>query len=261
MKEVKELVALCNEFIDSKVLFADRKIQKILEKIVSSEEVYHLIDECMNNFNKEKEYEKAFVVSSSGKGYFNMPNQEFKIIALGFCVLVDINTSKVKFDEFIGNYFSNEDGRKDYKLFMQKIIVPFRNLIAEAFSVSANITTVESINEMKDDCDQEDIYEDNRLGSAKFNFRDTENLDRTFELVKNVSFQMYQLLEGERKRQDTVKDALTILNTVVTACENKNFDNVYSLILGLKYTLSSVKNLRFMMKELLDIVQSQIYCD
>ena len=269
IQEIKEVIAVCNEFIDSKILFADRKIQKIMEAIVKSNDVYELIGECVSAFNKDKEFDKAFTKSSTGKGYFTMPKEEFKVIALTFCLLADINNSNVSFDEIVAKFFVNEEGKKDYSLFMQKVIVPFRDLISEAFGVSSHITTVEAIDEMKDqeeeisfgEEEEEEKEEEFILGKSRFVFKDLENLDRTFELSKSISMQIFDLLEAERKITDIVMEARTILNSVVIACDKKDFEMLNSLVIGLKGILKNIKSVRFLGKELADVVSSQLYCN
>ena len=270
MKEnnIKEVIAVCNELIDSKILFVDKKIEKIMEAVANNNEVYNLIAECLTYFNKDKEFDKAFNKSSSGKGNFVLPKEEFKVIALVFCLLADINSGKLSFDDVVGKYFVNEEGKKDYALFKEKVVVPFRNLIAEAFGVSTNITTVEAIEEMKEN-DEEIFFDDEEenkeekceLGKSNFVFRDLENLDRTFELSKNIAEQIYELLESERKITSDVKDCKTILNSIVIACNKRDFDMLNSLVLGLKKIIKNIKSVRFLGKELGDVVESQLYCN
>ena len=106
--EVLNLIDLCDELMSTKILFADKKIEKILEAIATSPQVYELLSECMGQFNKEKEFDKAFAKDSSGKKVFVMPKEEYKILALVFCLLNDIANGKIAFDELIATYFADE---------------------------------------------------------------------------------------------------------------------------------------------------------
>lgn len=267
-QNVKNVVAVCNDFIDSKILFVDRKIEQILEAIAQSDDVYALIADCLEVFNKDKEFERAFLVSNSGKGAFNLPKDEAKIIAFVFCLLADINSNKINFDELIGKFFVNSEGKKDYHMFMNMVIVPFRDLISEAFGVSSNITTVEAIENMKEaedndfdeDVDHEKEEEEKHiLGKPRFKFRDELNLEKTFELAREISEQIYYILDVERKQTEEVCDGMDIINSIVMSCEKADFEMLYSLVMGLKYTLKSVKNVRFLVRELVDVVRSRLY--
>ena len=265
-QSVKNVIAACNELLDGKVLYIDRSIQKLLEAIAGSDEVYALIADCLSLYNKDKEFEKTFTIAPNGFGTFNMPKEEVKIIALVFCLLADIKEGKINLDDLLSKYFLTADGRKDYRLFMQKTVIPFRDLIAEAFGVSSNVTTVEAIENMEecdaeDECFEEHDEEDEEfvLGKPKFKFREGVNLEKTFELVSDVSEQIYSLLEEERKQTEEVRDGMDIINSIVIACQKEDFEMVYSLVIGLRYALRSIKDVRFLVRELVDIVKSRLY--
>ena len=264
---IKNVIAVCNEFVDSKILYIDKKVDQILTAIAESDEVYALIADCLTNFNKEKEFEKIFTKTSTGGYVFNLPKEEVKIIAFTFCLLADISTGKLNFDDIVSKYFVSEEGKKDYHLFMQKVIIPFRDLLCEAFGVSNNITTVEAIETMKEsdeDFDEDDDFEDEEevepeLGTPKFKFKEEVNLEKTFELSKNVAQEIYDILDTERRQTEEVKDGKDILNGIVIACNKQDFEMLYTLVIGLRYTLRPVKNARFMTRELVDIVRSRLY--
>ena len=74
--QIKNLISLCDELTTTKMLFADQKINKILEAIAECPEVYELLSECMNSFNKAKEFDRAFTKDSTGKKIFVMPKEE-----------------------------------------------------------------------------------------------------------------------------------------------------------------------------------------
>lgn len=268
MEGVKKVIAVCNELMTTKILFIDRKIQDLLEEIARCPEVYNLISDCLNVFNRDKEYDKAFSVSNSGKGTFILPKEEVKIIALVFCMLGDISSRVMNLDELVSKFFTDEDGRKDYNRFMQKVIVPFRDLISEAFNVSPNVTTVESIEEMEsaeienEDEEEEEVEEEEtRLGKPRFSFEDSEDLDRIYELSRGIAEQIYELLIYERKQSEEVLDSEHIVNSIVIACDKKDFEQLYSLVMGLKYVSKSIKDIRFLVKEMSDLVRAQVYAN
>ena len=261
-EDIKNVIAVCNEFMDTKILFIDRKIQKLLEEIVKCSDVYNLISDCLNVFNRDKEYDRAFSISSSGKGIFTLPKEEVKVIALVFCILGDINSRLISLDELVGKFFLDEEGKKDYSLFIKKVIIPFRDLISEAFNVSTNVTTIESIEDMENEEEQEEEKEDegeSPLGTARFSYEDSEDLDRIFELSKDIASQIYELLIYERKQNEEVCDAQYIVNSIVIACNKKDFEQLYSLTMGLKYIARSIKDTRFLVRELTDLIKTHVF--
>lgn len=262
-ESIKNVIALVNEFMDSKILYIDRSAHQILEAIAGSDEVYNLIADCLANFNKDKEFEKIFATNSNGNCIFNLPKEEVKIIAFVFCLLADISSGKINFEDMISKYFVMEDGTKDYHMFMQKVIVPFRDLLSEAFGVSMNITTIEALENIKEGettFDEEMLEEDlpKELGMPRFNFKDV-NLEKTFELARKTATQIYEMLELERKQTEEVLDGKDIINSIVIACDKQDFEMLYTLVIGVKYVLKAVKDVRFLVRELVDIVKSRLY--
>ena len=259
-EEIKRVIAACNEFMNTKILFINRKVQDLLEEIAKCQDVYNLISDCLNVFNRDKEYDRAFNISNLGKGTFIMPREEVKIIALVFCILGDINSGKISFDELVGKFFTDEDGRKDYSLFMTTVILPFRDLIAEAFGVTTNVTTVEDIEAMKDEVEEEkELEEENILGKPKFEIEDSEDVDRIYDSAKDIATQINEMLLNERKQTEEVLDSLFVVNSIVIACNKKDFEQFYCLVMGLKYMARPIKDIRFLVKELVDLVRAQVY--
>lgn len=247
-KSVEEVLALCDELCSSKLLFVDKKIQELLEGIVSCPKVYALLDECMSSFNKEKELPRALAVNSMGKGTFTMPKEEYKILSLTFCLLADIGAGKTSFDEIVSTFFVTDEGKKDYSAFMRRVIIPFKDILADAFNFKT-----EPVQEAPE---KEEKVVSFPVEKTKFIFKDKDNLDKTFEIVKSVSVQMSDILENER-RKDEVNDSLMMLSGLFIACEEEDFDLLYAITLGLKYSLKGIKSVKFLNNELQEIVKEQ----
>ena len=257
---IKRFIDKCNEFEDCKFLFLDKKITELLEVVVQTKEIYELISECMDNFNKEKEYDKAFVTGSNGNNHFIEPKEEYKVIALDFCILVDIANGKRSVDFFISKYFKSDEDKKSYEVFIEKVIYSFRNLICEAFGVTnaamnyISNTSGEEIEEKKDEIDS--------LMKAtvdKISNKLQENVDLTevFLNAKDIAMEILDNLSRERVNEFTV-DAEKICKSLVACSLNNDFDAVYGLALGLKHISKNIKSIRFLTRELVVLLQDQI---
>ena len=261
-ENAKKLIELCDELMASKILFADKKIDKILECIATSPDIYDLLSECMGQFNKEKEFDKAFVKSSSGKKVFIMPKEEFKVLALVFCLLADIGNGKLKFDELISTYFADEN-RIDPQNFMTSVIVPFKNLIAEAFGVEEESKEEEHIPTVSE-ANMEELTPEQRLKIVPFpierssNYlKDPSGACQTFLFAKDTAVEMIERLNEERENEQT-EDIMLMLHCVVIACLEQDLDLLSGLVTGLKYACRGVKSLRYLVKELDGIVKAQL---
>jgi len=257
---IKKFIDKCGEFEGCKLLFLDKKVSELLEIVVQTKEIYDLISECMENFNKDKEYDKAFVVGANGTARFIQPKEEYKIIALDFCLLVDISSGKKSVDSLISKYFKSEDGEKDYEVFVDKIIYSFRNLVCEAFGVSINAMNYIS------NSTEEEISEDNfeldglmKVTNGKISKRlyDGTNLTEVFAKSKDLAMEILENLSREKINEFTV-DAEQICKSIVLASLNDDFDSVYGLALGLRQLSKNVKSIRFLTREIVSLLQEQI---
>ncbi len=254
-----DVISICNELMESKLLFADQKIDKLLEAIASCPEVYELLSDCMNNFNKEKEFEKAFTKDASGAKLFVLPKEEYKILALAFCILADVGNKKISFDELVMTYF-NDDGKLDGKKFMTNVILPFRDLIAEAFSVAPEKHEEVEAPEIP----EEEMTPEQKLKVVPFpierasNYlRDKSGMCQTFVMAKDVAVEMVERLEDERLDAQK-RDCISICHAIIIACMEQDFDLVFGLVRGLKYAAKGVKSIRHNLRELDDILQRQL---
>lgn len=258
---IKKFLEKCNEFDNCKLLFIDKKISELLDLVASSTEIFDLVSECLENFNREKEFDKAFVNDSNGRYYFLPPKEEYKIIALDFCVLADIASGKKSVDSFISKYFSESNGKKDFVQFIEKIIYTFRDLIADAFGVSSYAVNYIANNDITSDAEEhvEAFKEITELPIQRVSQKLYEgcNLKDVFEKVRSLARNMLESLENER-RNEFVNDAELICHSILIACLEENFDMLNGLVLGLKYVGKNIKSIRFYCKEIVALVNDQI---
>lgn len=258
---IKKFLEKCNEFEDCKLLFLDKKIDELLELVGQTSEIYELVSECLENFNRDKEYDKAFVTDASGRNFYLPPKEEFKVIALDFCVLADIHSGKKSVDCLLSKYFLDENGKKDHTIFVEKVIYSFRDLIAEAFGVSSYAVNfiANSDNITNEEEKLEAFKEINDLPIERVSERLCEGCDlkAVFEKVRSIARNILETIENER-RNEAVNDVELICHSIIIACLDENFDLLNGLALGLKYAGKNVKAIRFYCKELVAIVNDQI---
>ncbi len=261
--EALNLIELCDELMSTKILFADKKIDKILEAIATSPQIYDLLTECMGQFNKEKEFDKAFTKDASGRKIFVMPKEEYKILALVFCLLADIGNGRVSFDDLIATYFADENGRLDPSAFMNTVIKPFKDLIADAFQVKGESEEEEVVSELTPE-KLEELSPEERLKIVPFpierssNYlKDPEHVCQTFVLAKDTAIEMVERLSEERVNEQT-EDVNFMLHCAIIACMEQDFDLLNGIVCGLKYATRGIKSLKYLMRELDEIVKAQI---
>ena len=92
---LSDFTSSCEEFTSGKFIFAINKITKILKSISNCNELYDLFAECLKDFNYSKELSHAKQKLPTKKGEFIIPQDDKTLIALVFCMLVDIEEGKI----------------------------------------------------------------------------------------------------------------------------------------------------------------------
>lgn len=137
--EITAFVSACNEFVEGKFILADIKVSKILRAVSNSSKIYDLVAESLINYNFNKEYEKLHKkMVAENRGYIELPLDNQSIIPFVFCLLVEIDSKRISFNDFLTKEFPMLSTQKEeYDSFAQHLVIPFRNAIAQIFGVNA----------------------------------------------------------------------------------------------------------------------------
>ena len=229
--EIDKFLEACDDLLNCKFLVAEYKIQRLLQQLASASDVCSLVGECLEQFNRDREFAKTFVQDGQGDFVCLMPNEEYKVIALVFCTLVDIENKKIDFVDFIKRFFGREEN--PFKAFLDTMIVPFKKLIEEAFSYAEN----DKDEDHHDDEDDEDEDDD-----------DNDHVDdEVYENVQKIAVQILSELQFSRQDNDT-QNAITICKAIVKTAKMHDMEVTFSLAIALKST--KVKQIKFYVKEI-----------
>ena len=227
--EIDKFLEACDDLLNCKFLVAEYKIQRLLQQLASASDVCSLVGECLEQFNRDREFAKTFVQDGQGDFVCLMPSEEYKVIALVFCTLVDIENKKIDFVDFIKRFFGREEN--PFKAFLDTMIVPFKKLIEEAFSYAENDKD-EDHNDDEDDEDEDD---------------DDQADEEVYEDVQKIAVQILSELQFSRQDNDT-QNAITICKAIVKTAKMHDMEVTFSLAIALKST--KVKHIKFYVKEI-----------
>lgn len=269
-----KFISTCDELITCKYLVAENKIQKLLGALAETPPVYELVSECMEQFNRDREIAKAFVQKGKGQFFCNMPTEEYKIIALTFCVLADINGGRTNFNEFVKRFFSDEEDITPFKRFIAEMIIPFRNLIAEAFGYPLiDLQTQEipapiqmPVDEKKEETslEGEALFADEEIAMKVLKFPSVRNMNQVDSIAgleklcvvcQRIAAQILEEIEDSYKQDELNEDLKSICYAMIMACADQDFDVLRGLALGFKYASKSVKSIKFLVRELLENIE------
>ena len=236
-QEVENVLNACDDLLSCKFLVAEYKITKVLKAIASSSDVCSLISECLESYNRDREFARTFIQDGHGQFACIMPTEEFKIVALVFCTLADIDNKKIDFTDFVKTYFGKEENA--FESFLGTMIVPFRDLLAEAFGFTKLTEQDEPAKqESSDDFDDEDYEE--------------ENQDK-FEVAVKIAVQILSELE-ECRFSRQIEDIHNIASSIVKTSSLRDETVLKALTASLKYAGKGIKQIKFLVKELSDLV-------
>lgn len=245
---VQKFIESCDELVDCKFLVAENKIQKLLGSLAQCEEIYSLVGECMEQFNRDREMTKAFVQGANGSFACNMPTEEFKIIALVFCTLADINAGKIDFNDFIKRFFADEPTLSPYRRFVSLMVLPFRNLIAEAFGIAkrdigAVIPSAAEIAQLNED---NGVLPEQSEGRDNFN-----EIILTCQRIANQILDELALLKPNAERDEIE----LICYGILMATAEEDYDYLHPLVIGLKHTAKGVRAIKFFVREMVELIE------
>ena len=229
--EVDKFLEACDDLLNCKFLVAEYKIQRLLQQLASASDVCSLVGECLEQFNRDREFAKTFVQDGQGDFVCLMPSEEYKVIALVFCTLVDIENKKIDFVDFIKRFFGREEN--PFKAFLDTMIVPFKKLIEEAFNYSENNENDEHLKDQDDE-----FYADD----------DNQQFDeKVYDNVQKIAVQILSELQFSRQDNDT-QNAMTICKAIVKTAKMRDMEVTFSLAIALKSI--KVKHIKFYVKEI-----------
>lgn len=246
MLPTKTLVGLsdfsssCDEFISGKFIFAINKVSKILKSISDCNEVYSLFAECLKDFNYSKEFAHAKQKLPTKKGEFIVPQDRKTLLALTFCMLVDIQEGNIDLRALVDDYFY--DGEHDeFVNFANKIIKPFKEAVLYCFEEEPE--KEEPKEPSQEQHQQPQINEDETTNQDQF-AEVFDEIDGICDIIID------NLLIMNHKNQELKEDCLFMANKIKESCQKHDIKQVCILTVAMKYILQNFRKLRFLIKQL-----------
>ena len=249
-ESIQKFLNCCDEVASCKFLVAEHKIQKLLGVLASTSEVVELVADCMEQFNRDREFMRAFVQDEKGQFHCYMPEEEYKIIAMVFCILADIDAGKLDFGDFVKRFFSDDAELTPFENFIDKMILPFKKLISEAFSYDGEGEHVELSNKQMLNQENSNIV---RFPLYRKEVSE-EGINKVCSDVQSLTTQILSELESARKNDNFIEELKAICYALVMACSDKDLDMMYGIVLGLKYASKGFKPIKFLVREMVEIV-------
>ena len=241
--DVEKFVLDCNNMLSGKFFDLNRRLEKLLAVMGESDDILDLLADCIDGFDEETEFAKAFYVDKkTGATKVSIPSHDKKRVALGVTLFNNLVSKKINENRFLETFF------QDRKLtpmqnFLEKVLKPYRDSVCKILAVDPEIT-------------EEDVKKHEAELEPEEEKEEFPHLNELLEEVTKSCNQILALLKFEKKRTDNLDDAEFVVGAILKACDNKDLMILHGLVVGLSYTAQKFKNVRHLVEGLNDLILS-----
>lgn len=238
--ELEVFLKASDELIASKYIVADVKIVGLLKSIASSETLLALFKNCLDGFNFEQAKKKYFVKSQylpADKCEFQLPPNSRELLALVFYVLMDIDSKRISFSDFLNKYFY-VDGSfvSSYDAFITGMIKPFKNSVKVLIEGVIDGKLQDPIEAFKQEEERKEKEKVQQEEDAK---KQQELLAKTSgQSIKDIKELLGSDIKKvkESKLDDQTKDELLlVINMLANVLESNDKDAIEYAFIAYKY--------------------------
>lgn len=246
--EVEKFVVACNDMLTGKFLDLNKRLDKFLTVMTKSEDILDLLATCLENFDEEAEFEKAFSVDKkTGAAKVTIPSEDKKKLALSVTIFNDIINDKINANQFLETYFQDKK-TTPMQNFLEKIVRPYRDIICKLFELDTNIT----LDDIKRQLETEEMLKQDEEKKAEE--EQFPHLDALLEEVVKTCNQILALLKFEKKRTDALDDIEFVINSIIQACSRRDLMVINGLVIGLNYIAKKFKNIKSFVEDLNSLI-------
>ncbi len=232
--KIKNFFDACNEMIQGRFILSDIKISKILKAIANSEVLYNLFAEVLSDFKFKEEFENAKTPNKVNGGYFAVPEEDEKIVALVFCILLEVDNQKMNLQNFVNDYFYSPEGYNiSYSNFSLSVLVPFKNAVLNLLGCNEDGTPIEEEEEEVEPEEEETEEEPNHKQKILF-----ANLKMSLNELLSVIVK--SKISYEEKEELKI-----IINALFEAIEMESLIIINALVIPLEHMIGKNKQVKF----------------
>ena len=235
--KIKNFLAACDELINGKFILADIKIMRVLNLIADCEPLYRYINECLIDFNFEREYSRAEVKNRFNNGQFIVPQEKEKLVALVYNLFTAFEKKQIDFYSFVNNNFATLNGGGEYENFTQSVIVPFKNAIAIQFGLMED--NMQNAQEQPNEEETEEQKEEKN------------EIETIWDDIAVLVDSLINIVSNERKiKADAKENILYVLKSIKYCSKYNDMRLVSSLLLSAEMLLVKVNSTKIVISEI-----------
>ncbi len=124
---IRAFVAACNNMCDAKFILSERRISELLGTIAAYPKVCSIFKDALKGYNRQAEFHRS-KQKVGNRSKLVPPQNQTRLIAYVFCILLEIDTGKRSLREFLDEYFFHTNPNEEFAFFCSALIVPFRDV-------------------------------------------------------------------------------------------------------------------------------------
>lgn len=232
--KIKNFFDACNEMIQGRFILSDIKISKILKAIANSEVLYNLFAKVLTDFKFKEEFENAKTNTKVNGGYFALPEDKERAVALVFCLLLEVDNQKMNLQNFVNDYFYSPEGYNiSYSNFALSVLVPFKENVLELLGCDEQGSPIETEEEPEEVETQVPVSEPNHKKKILF-----------ANLTKSLN-ELLSVIRRSRISSEEKEELEIIIGAIYEAVEIENLNIINALVIPLEHMIGRNKQVKF----------------
>ncbi|MBQ8881966.1 MAG: hypothetical protein IJY70_01050 [Clostridia bacterium] len=130
--QIQTFMDACAKMLEGKTLLAEKNIADILRSIADGDKLYNQFKTALRGYDYEGEFRNS-QTKVGGRSKLVVPQSQVKLMAYVFCLLMEFDSGKRSLREFLDEYFYHTNPTEQYALFLNALIVPFRDVTEYIF--------------------------------------------------------------------------------------------------------------------------------
>ena len=215
-----------NQLIESPLIMVDKKIANLLQAVTRVPALMKTLQDTVKASSYATEFSRAKVTLTRPDGTLErklkLPAEQTRIFTFVVCLLMQVDSGKLNFIDFLKEYFYQEDSNDSYTIFVAEVLKPFKQ-------------AGESILYTQDpySLDLDNVERAEKYFYAERTYISTEALRQMLSIVQDVR----QSIEGLQFACDEDRiDAVAICNAMSNALHLKNARILSFVWIGFKNT-------------------------
>lgn len=226
-----------NDFIAGKFVLSDIRLSKLVNAVNNCKHVYDLILQCSKHFDFDAELQSASVHNKINGGFFRLPSDSDKVIALTYGLLLAVYSGKINLQSFATENFYNRKGQNEvFSNFALVMILPFKTEILKRLQCKEDGTHfvyefASVVTPSKSKAEQVSV--DDLMDSSE-----KEKVKQGFLRLKEELTVLVSVVKQTKKLNiDKKEEVVIVANAMLAAIRQHDIKTVSALSIALNYIL------------------------